>query len=182
MDVSIVLDLSGSIDSLATIALPFIHRLVHGLPIEFNRARVALVTYSDTAKIHFALNRYSSKREILNALSFGRVGGRTNTAAALRLLRQEVYRSAGGDRAGVPNIGVVLTDGNSNVQRELTSSEARLARQDGIELYAVGVSDKVDATEIDAIASEPRSTHVRRARDAAEAYAAAESLLDKLCQ
>ncbi len=48
------------------------------------------------------------KRDVLNALSFGKIGGRTNTQAALRRVRDEVFRVSNGDRINVPNkVGLI---------------------------------------------------------------------------
>ena len=47
-----------------------------------------------------------------------------------------------GDRPGVPNVGLVLTDGESNVNKEDTIPEANAARQEGIILFAVGIGIK----------------------------------------
>ena len=37
--------------------------------------------------------------------------GTTNTAAAINMMRNTAFQGANGDRTGVPNVGVVLTDG-----------------------------------------------------------------------
>ena len=57
--------------------------------------------------------------------------GRTNTQEAIRLAYQNVFTSSGGDRSGVPNIMVVVTDGGSNVNEFQTSIEAQNARNQG---------------------------------------------------
>ncbi len=48
---------------------------------------------------------------------FAPPGGRTNTAAALNLLRLGVFNGRGGDRPDTPNFAVVVTDGESNIAR-----------------------------------------------------------------
>ena len=58
----------------------------------------------------------------LRRISF--MGGRTGTSAALRQLRQVMFQSANGDREGVPNIVIIFTDGNSNIQEDRTIPEA----------------------------------------------------------
>ena len=70
MDVALVLDFSGSLDQVADIVIEFAHQVVQGLPFTQSRARVAVVSYSDEATLHFDFNEYSTKREVLNALSF----------------------------------------------------------------------------------------------------------------
>ena len=70
MDVTFVLDFSGSLDDVFNIVIAFAKEVVYGLPVRFNRAKVAVVSYADTAVLNFDLNAYTSKREIINALSF----------------------------------------------------------------------------------------------------------------
>lgn len=68
----------------------FVKLVVHGLEFRFDRTRMGLVSFSDSAKVDFQLDSYQGKQDVLNALSFGRSGGRTNTADALRLVKDDV--------------------------------------------------------------------------------------------
>ena len=103
MDIAFVLDLSGSVDVVYDVSLRFIRRVIYGLPMRFDRARVALVSYSDDARVRFLLNTYEGLQEVLNALSFRKAGGRTNTQRALRLVREEVRGVGGGGGGGGVN-------------------------------------------------------------------------------
>jgi len=49
---------------------------------------------------------------------------------------KEMFNSAHGDRAGVPDVAVVVTDGKSN-DRAATVSEARGAKQRGIKVIGL---------------------------------------------
>ena len=69
-----------------------------------------------------------------------------------------MFNATNGDRPGVPNIGVVITDGASNDQ-EKTASEAQSARDAGILLLAVGIQN-ANMVELNAIATDPDSDHV----------------------
>ena len=65
-----------------------------------------------------------------------RYGGRTNTQAAIQTLYNGVFRSDRGDRNGVENIAIIVTDGGSNVQRQETVRRAQEAKNRGMhELY-----------------------------------------------
>ena len=70
MDVTFVLDFSGSLDQVSDIVIAFARAVVQGLPFNLGRARVAVISYHDDATLHFDLNEYSLKEEVLNALSF----------------------------------------------------------------------------------------------------------------
>ena len=50
----------------------------------------------------------------LLAVEYG--GGRTNIAAALDIIRNQVFRSDQGDRLTAPNLVVMFTDGSSNIR------------------------------------------------------------------
>ena len=63
----------------------------------------------------FSLNQFNTRQGVLNALVVKRAGGRTNTQGALRMMHTEFFSSKKGDREKIPNIGVILTDGKSNV-------------------------------------------------------------------
>lgn len=68
----------------------FVNLIVHGLEFRSDRTRLGLVSFSDAAKVDFQLDSYQDKQDVLNALSFSRNGGRTNTADALRLVKDDV--------------------------------------------------------------------------------------------
>lgn len=113
---------------------------------------------------------------------FERGGGETNTRAALNLLHTAVFTASRGDRLGVPNRAVVITDGQSNVQQDRTLTEAAEARRSGVELFVVGVGEDVNVAELHGIASTPGSEHVLMMRSTSMSSAVANTLLDRLCR
>lgn len=65
--------------------------------------------------------------------------GQTNTAEALRRMRKEMFQRMNGDRPGVPNIGVMVTDGYSSVNPDQTEREANKARKEnGVLFFSIG--------------------------------------------
>lgn len=64
-----------------------------------------------------------------------------------------------GHRPGHPMIGILITDGYSSNKAQ-TREEARNARLKGIRMFSIGVGSSVDATEIQSVASEPKSQFV----------------------
>ena len=76
-------------------------------------------------------------------------GKKTNTAAALRLMREDGFSAASGARANVIKIGIVVTDGNSNINKPMTVDEAIKAKQDGIR-WACGLGWDVADKDINA--------------------------------
>jgi len=115
MDIIFVLDESGSINSTNYgLMKSFLSDLVRRLDIDSGNTRVGLVTYSDNVKPGFNLNAHSSVASVQSAISsLTYAGGTTNTAAALAHVSSTMLTSAAGDRSNVPNVVVVLTDGDS---------------------------------------------------------------------
>ena len=70
-----------------------------------------------------------------------------------------MFNGKNGDRPGVPNIGIVITDGKSN-RPDQTKAQAEAARQAGIMLFSVGVGSGISRPELNQMATDPDSTHV----------------------
>ncbi|MRC56833.1 VWA domain-containing protein, partial [Bacillus thuringiensis] len=132
-------------------------RIVNGLNFDGGRTRVGVVTYSDSAKARFHLNSYTDKTSVLNAISYTLENGRTNTASGIDMARYNMFSSNKGDRAGDQNYAVIITDGNSNINRGGTIPAANGARRAGIKMIAIGIGEnrKVDRSEINGIANDP---------------------------
>jgi len=145
------------------------------------RVRVALISFSDNAKVEFYLNKYQSKQEVLNALSFRAAGGKTNTQQAINKAYNDVFSSGRGDRSGVQNIAIVVTDGKSNVNSVNTRTEADNARKRNVEMYVAAVTTRANKGEVNAIASDPDSTHVVYVENNNKVSEAAKTLLRQLC-
>lgn len=185
LDVAFILDLSGSTESEYQRTIQFTKRVITGMDMNFGRARVGVVTFGDDANLEFNLNTYSDKQEILTAIAFVPNRGRTNTQDAIRMTRSDVFTQSRGDRRGVPNIAVLVTDGYSNVQRDNTVPEADRAKRDDIAMYVVAVGDSVDVGEVNAIAGTSVTSpdnYVFRVRDDSDIDDVADELAQELCQ
>jgi len=86
------------------------------------------------------------------------VASSTNTSSALNVMRTVVFKEEAGDRPDVNNVGIVITDGQSD-DRQATTLEAMAAKDAGIRMFAIGLTNEIDATELKRIASEPLSDH-----------------------
>jgi len=182
MDVLFVLDLSGSVDDVYNISMVFIKEVVYGMEFRFDNARASFVTFADDARVRFYLNAYQAQKDYLNALAFDTLGGRTNTQRALTLASTEIFQSSRGDRPGVGNKIIFLTDGGSNIQPENTIPRARALKDAGVEITVVAVGNQVDMNEINGIASGTAEPNVYRVMSQTEAVAAADRLLTaRLC-
>ncbi len=180
-----MLDLSGSVQSQYDRTLAFTKRVILGLDMAFDRTRVAVVTFGTSVTIQFDLNAYRDKQEVLNAISFYPNRGRTNTQAAINRMHYELFSSSRGDRAGVPNVGILVTDGYSNVNEQNTLPEADRAKNKDIGIFAIAIGDEVDMGEINGIAgrgAEPPDSYVYRVRRDGDINSVADQLSERLCQ
>ena len=74
---------------------------------------------------------------------------------ALILQIDRVFVASNGDRPNVPNVAIVLTDGNSNINTDLTAPTAIAARNRGVHIIVFGVGTDVNVYELRNIASAP---------------------------
>ena len=87
---------------------------------------------------------------------------KTNTSHALDLVRTRVFGGKG-DRAGVPNVAILITDGlPSNMTnpfvdgRGLARSAAQKLKDSGVDLITVGVTSQIDAQLLKDLSSPPQ--------------------------
>jgi uncharacterized protein with von Willebrand factor type A (vWA) domain len=182
MDICLVLDLSGSVRTVRDIIIEFAYELARRLPIDSDVARVAAISYSDDAEVSFGLDQFTLKREVLNALSFSSSVGRTGTKAALSLLTSDVFNQNSGNRNGVPDIAVVISDGWSNINSDLTVDQAAIARGSGVAIHSVIVGSTPNFAEMEAIADVPSSEYTVRVASTADVITGVETLLNRLCK
>jgi Mg-chelatase subunit ChlD len=160
-DIIFTLDSSGSVGKANfDKMLGFVKTLVKGFNVGQNNIRIGLQTFSNRATVQFNLNKYTDKAAVMNALNhIPYNSGGTNTGTALRTMYSKMFTQANGDRPGVPNIGIVLTDGRSNNPPD-TNKEAANLHKHNINVFSVGIGKGVDNKELGTIATDPDNTHV----------------------
>jgi len=90
--------------------------------------------------------------------NMGVVASSTDTSSALRIMRTVIFSPNNGDRPEVNNVGIIITDGQSDDNRA-TVDEAQAVKAAGIRMFAIGLTDQIQASELKAIASQPLSEH-----------------------
>ena len=156
VDMVFVLDASTSVTEMNFLVMKdFIKDFLFEANIDGGNVRVGIIIYSTEDHLQFHLNAHQSKLDMFIAIdAIPYRYGSTNTADALKTMRTEMFTAANGDRPGVPNIAIVVTDGVSNINSRRTIPEAEEARAQGIHIYAIGIG-LTDTTELDGIASKP---------------------------
>ena len=71
-------------------------------------------------------------------------------------MRTVIFQTSYGDRPKVPNVAIVITDGQSD-NTTSTLQESNLAKSSNITMFVVGISDMINEAELKAMASEPLS-------------------------
>lgn len=157
VDLVIILDSSTSVTgSNFKLMKNFVNELLSNADIDSGNARVGVVIYSTNVQVEFQLNKYHSNADVEKAVNdIAYIYGSTNTAGAITKMRKEMFTPRNGDRPGVPNIAVIITDGISNINSRQTVKEAIAARDDdNIHIYTIGIG-LADTRELDGMASPP---------------------------
>uniref|UniRef100_A0A0M3IQP5 VWFA domain-containing protein n=1 Tax=Ascaris lumbricoides TaxID=6252 RepID=A0A0M3IQP5_ASCLU len=154
-DLVFLIDGSGSIgsDVFRGEVLRFLKEFVELFDISSDRTRVAVVQYSDRIRHEFDLNQYSSIQNVEDAIDrIQYMTGLTRTGAAIEHVRNEAFNERRGARPlsdKISRVTIVITDGRS---QDNVSLPAQQARQQHIQLFAVGVTNHVLDSELENIA------------------------------
>lgn len=127
------------------------------------KTQMSVITFSSSVYEAFPLNAYSNAKVIGDAVS--RVpyyAGGTDTAAALRYVKQNSFISSKGARTNSTKIVIVITDGQSNDARA-TKAAAEELRVSGVTTYSIGVGNGIGEQELENIATD--INHVFRVSD-----------------
>ena len=183
VDMVFVLDASTSVTEFNfKIVKDFMIDFLSEASIDDGSVRVGVITFSDDDYLQFQLNAYSDKLSLLRAIdSIPFTHGSTNTADALLTMRTEMFTAGNGDRAGVPNVAIVITDGVSNINARRTVPEAEQARADGIHIYSIGIG-LTDTQELDAMASRPVEDNRYSVQDFNQLRSLRDDIFHALCK
>ena len=133
----------------------FVERVVEKLNVGQNKDRVSVVQYSRDAEVHFYLNTYTTREDIVDSVrGLKHRGGRPlNTGAALQYVRDNVFTNSSGSRRlqGVPQMLILLNGGSSF---DNVDAPASALKQQGI--FAIGIGTRnSDSRELQKISYDP---------------------------
>ncbi|XP_053571723.1 collagen alpha-6(VI) chain [Bombina bombina] len=150
-DIVFVIDSSGSIDPTEYgIMKDFIISLVNKSDVGPNKVQFGALKYADDPTGLFYLNEHESRQSIIQAIEKDDKvvkGINTYTAEALDFSKT-FFRGEHGSRqsSGVPQILIVLTDGESH-DRDSLNQKSKELQDLGIIIYAIGI-DKAQTEEL----------------------------------
>ena len=85
--------------------------------------------------------------------------GRTNIADTLKTVCDDMFTAANGDRSDIPNILVLLTDGQPTVNADRTIPEAIKCRIAGVTIISVTIEIAADNIMLQSLTSVPIATN-----------------------
>ncbi|KAM9447352.1 collagen alpha-3(VI) chain-like [Salvelinus alpinus] len=132
----------------------FVQRVVGKLNVGGDKDRVSVVQYGRDQEVHFYLNTYTTKEDILNTVkSLRHRGGRPlNTGAALQYVRDNVLTASSGSRSqeGVPQMLILLSGGRSSDNVDIPASALK---ESGVLIFGIGTRNS--SREVQRIATDP---------------------------
>ncbi len=166
-DIVFVVDSSGSIQGTNwPLVLEFMKNVIRGFNIGPDAVRIGVVSFGNLVYPQFQLNTFFTLEDILGRIDrIQFMDQSTNTPAAIRYTREVMFTARNGDRPFVPNSAIIITDGVPRVPSDLnqalrlTFQEANLARQQGINIFAIGVGPEITQSSLNQIANQPSSQY-----------------------
>ncbi|KAM9308137.1 collagen alpha-6(VI) chain-like [Gastrophryne carolinensis] len=158
----------------------FLYTLINGFDIGRDKIRIGLIQYSDEPRTEFYLNTYEKKEDILQYVQTLKYkGGGTKTGESLQFMLDNHFteRSGARNKDGVPQIAVVITDGQSQDNIRDPSNRVKDA---GITVYAIGIKDAL-LSELNEIASDPDEKHVYNVADFSALQGISQNIVQVLC-
>ena len=159
IDLVIALDESGSVGWLNfKIMKRFVEHITSYFVVSYSATRVAIVTWSTQTTLQFGFNTYINNEGVkkgIKKIKYNQ-GLWTATGDALYFIRQKLFSQSPSD---AKKVLFVVTDGKSNKQKYMPTTEAGLLKKDGVEIFTFGIGNSVDYEEVVAIASQPTKTH-----------------------
>lgn len=182
-DIYFVMDASSSIwkHDFET-ELKFVSDMIDDLKIDNvnGRIRAGVVVFSNRTRNIVALNSKRTNAELKRQIKgIDYATGVTHTSEAIRFVRRYGFRE-GVSRPGAIKIAIVMTDGISRYPQE-TKEQSELARQENITIFAIGIGNKVDKTELKRIANDPNNKHLFHVSDFAGLHAIKKLLVLSAC-
>lgn len=185
-DICFIVDSSGSIitddphnwDRVKT----FLKNVVSRFKIKSDGVRIAVVVFSDRGHVELKLNEEYTNEGIFRRIeNLPYFDGNTNTSGGIYLMNHVIFQPGNGDRSGVENIAIVITDGASTMDRHLTVPYAKEAKSKGVKMITIGITKSVNITELKAIASTPHKYTMFHVNDVKTLGDALDNLVGEAC-
>ncbi len=152
--------------------------------VDLDDVHVAMVTFSTDVKVEFYLNTFSTEKDYVTAIKrYTYEGGSTRTLAALRAVRDQVLIHEHGDRKGVPNAILLITDGDpTDFGPEIVNETAQMRDEVKIVIVSVVTTEPFDEENVKILASEPPEENFFEVTDYNALSARVEEIIRQTCR
>lgn len=137
----------------------FLLKLANNFDVGPTNTQFSTIQYNGRPRNSFHFkdigNRQDLKRHI-KRMTYR--GGNTATGAAITLAHQEFKSSRFGARPNSKKVAIVITDGES--LQDKVGPPSKKMKEDGVEIFTIGIGDDVNHQELEEMASEPKKEHV----------------------
>ena len=160
MDIVIVVDQSGSIDSEEYSNLTrFLSNLTSSFQIGPDAVEVGIVRFDTTASLVYRLGELSRSELIMNIRNLPRqsLNGFTNIADGLLLAEREFMSNR--SRSNAKKVILLITDGVANEGGDPVPIAINI-RNGGIQIFSFGIGNNLNRTQLNSIANRPTASHV----------------------
>jgi len=165
-DIILVIDISNAITEASgkqenwNYVLDFASSVVGSFPIAPQQTHVGAAVPSSRSIAGFQLDKYMERNTLLNAINkLKPFDTKPNFAEGLLYVRTVLFSTDDGARNNVPKIAVLMTGGRATDDTVKTIRQANLMKEAGIQVFTVGMTDKVDSSLLTAISSNPSASH-----------------------
>ncbi|XP_052106604.1 collagen alpha-1(XXI) chain-like, partial [Mytilus californianus] len=153
-DVLFILDMSGSVGSANfTIMKNTAANIAGQFKIGKTDTQVGVDVFSTNVKTEIklrSLNLIELLRQFIKQIPY--VGGGTKTYDALDHARTSSFTKQNGDRPGIQNFAIVMTDGGSDDTRRTCAAAKKLREEgEGVIIFSIPIGDNIDQREIECI-------------------------------
>ncbi|KAI5106466.1 collagen alpha-6(VI) chain [Silurus meridionalis] len=180
-DIVFLVDSSSSIgDADFRKVKKFLQTFLVGLDVKPDKVRVGLAQFSNDPKQEFLLGEYVDKNNLLEKVEkLTHLKEDTEIGKALTFIQNNYFTEAGGSRLNqsVPQIAVVITNGDSADEIEIPAMELR---RKGVLIFTIGVGE-ASITALQSIANKPHQHFVLSFTDYEELLKATTRTVDKVC-
>ena len=161
-DVGFILDSSGSMSRDYGKEKQILKKVAALFGISSSKSRAGVVTFSYFSELSIKLSDHSNISSFNQAVdNIPLMGSTTRIDRALRLAQKELFSLANGGRTNVTKLLILLTDGTQTPDSgaEDPGDVADELRADGINIFAVGIGNGINQTELAEIAGSPQNVY-----------------------
>ena len=98
------------------------------------------------------------------------------------MANEDIFNPDNGDREDIPNVIILITDGHSTRETNLTQLEANKLRDRDITTFVMGITSNVNITELEGIASLPVQEHLYQVESILDLRDFVEALIIHVCK